>query len=346
MNPQPIDGLITEQQVALRALKAECRNKMLLTAGIVLGVTVLAAGFLSLSEVFSFWEAAALTGLLALLTLTALLNRIEAQYRAEARQNPNLLPPDLDDETLAYWKAADQRYTDARKQMKAERNLILLVGFVLNYVIYIALFAAIVIAAIRWQMRSKALGQKPISPFCRADAALRENKSRLLWASFALWFVVCCWMLFCAMFKYTANSKANAFNNNAKSIYHAASAYQEDLEKEGKDWRLKTTIVGQGEIGAEGSLSAGIHLYFTDAERLWYAVVCDSDGNITAVYCSRSELTESDLHPQSLDEQRALYSKPFHSDEVIGYYAPPPKPANDSIPSTPTTEVITYGQTF
>lgn len=335
MYQNPIDSMTSEQQEALNALKSECRGKMLLTAAVALALTVCAAGLLSQSDSFRFWEAAALAGFIAMLTLAALLNRIETQYKAAARQTSALLPPGIDDATLAAWGYADRRYAEGIKKMKSERNLILIAGFALSCLIPVAFLVSILIASFLWRSRSAALGAQPPTPFSQADCAIEKISHRLQWASAALWLLVFFWMMFVSMFSYTAHSKVTSINANAKSIYNAASAYQEYLESEGKDWRFETTIIAPGETGAEGTLQWGMQMYYSDAGRYWYAVVCDRDGRVTAAYCSLSELTADDLHPQDFEAQKELYSSPFHGDEVIGYY-------EYTVPDS-TTEVNTYG---
>lgn len=333
MTQGPIDSTTTEQQDAISALKSECRGKMLLTAAVMLALTVCAAGLLSLNPSFDFWEAATLAGFFAMLTLAALLNRIETKYKTAARNTPELLPPGLDDATLAAWMEADQRYITGRKRMKSERNLTLIAGFALTLVIPVAFLFAILIASIRWRVQSAALGEQPLTPLSMTDRAIEKSSLRLQFASFVLWLLVLFWMMFLSMFRYTAHSKATSLNADAKAIYNAAYQYQVDLAYEGKDNRFETTIAAPGDTGEEGSLQWGIQLYCSSAEHYWYAIVCDSDGTITAAYCSRSELTENNLHPQTLDEQIELFSTPFRGDKAIGYYEYTPN----------TTEVNTYG---
>lgn len=320
MTQAPIDSITTEQQDAISALQAECRGKMLLTAAIVLALTVCAAGALSMSNSFDFWEAAALTGFFAVLTLAALLNRIETKYKMQARHMPELLPPGLDEATLAAWLEDDQRYITGRKKMKSERNLTLIAGFALTIFIPFAFLIGILIASIRWHINSDALGEQPLTPLCMSDNVIEKSALRIQWAGFVIWLLVLFWMMFLSMFQYTAHSKATALNSDAQSIYNAAYQYQVDLNYEGKDSRFETTIIAPGDTGEEGDLQWGIHFYCTFPERYWYAIVCDSYGTITAAYCSSSELTAADLHPQTLDEQIKLFSSPFHSDEAIGYY--------------------------
>lgn len=344
MNPKPIDGLRTEEAAALRELKAECRGKMFLTAAVVLGVTVCAAGLLSLAGIFSFWEAAALLGFLALLVLSPLLRGTETKCKLRARQTPNMLPPELmpDDTQLA---DECRRIREAQK-IKTERGLILTVGIILSLCFFPFAFFLIAVIILRWKAWSRLFGPKPLSPFHAHDVIIESAAGFTRAAAVVLWIFVMVLTVYAASCRYTANSKVQSINAAAKTLYHAAVFYQEELKENGEDWRLKTTIVEKGKIGEADSLSAGVYLYFTESEQFWYAVVCDSDGNITETYISRSELTLSDLHPQSPDEQRALYSKPFRGDEVIGYYAPPPESGNDNISISPTTEVITYGQAF
>lgn len=329
MNPKPTDGLLTEEEAALRELKAECRGKMLLIGVIVLGVTVLAAGALSISGIFSFWEAAAVLGFLALLILSPLLRAAEAKCKLRARQTSSLLPPELMPDAAQLEEEC--RLIREEHIIKTERGLILSVGIILSLCFSPFAFFLIAVILLRWKTWSRLSAPRPVSPFHAHDTIIESAAGFTRAAAVVLWILVLFLTVYFASFRYTANSKTSSINAGAKSIYYAASAYQDDLKEAGMDWRLKTTIVEQGEIGEEGSLSAFVHMYFSDSERLWYAIVCDSNGNITETYVSRSELTLSDLHPQSLDEQRALYSSPFHSDEVIGYYAPVSEPTNDSI---------------
>lgn len=335
MAQEILDGFTASQQESLNELRTQCRTKMLLLSAVMLSITVLGAGALSMSPTFTYAEAAVVIGFVTMLTLAALLNRLENQFKAQARQTPELLPPDVDSETLAAWLETEQQYQKLRRSMKAERTLILLAGFVLSAVFPPAFLISIVIAAIRWHMRSAAFEEEHQSPFHAADMAIEQPSRRIQWASFGLWIVLLGVMLWLQMMSYAAHNKVTSFNSWAKQIYNAAMTYQVELDSEDQDPRFETTIIPPGEIGAEGTLSYGVNKYCSDADQLWYAVVCDAEGNVTAAYISRSELKPSDLHPQDFESQLEQMESPFHQKEVIGFYV--------YTPPQETTGVNTYG---
>ena len=322
MTQEPIECALSEQKEALNRLKSEFRTKLLLLAAVILALTVCAAGALTVifGSGFNFLEALTMTGFLAMLTFAALADHVRKQHQRIARGTPEIFPPDTDDATLAAWQAADQEYENQCKKMTAVRILVFLGGLVGSALIPFALPIALVVLLLLRAHQKDRLNALPHSPLKAANEAFTGISNLMQWVWFAGWILCLGLMLVVQTNEYTAGSRVDSINGDAKSLYNAVAAYQADLDAQDKEWRFETTIIPPGEIGAEGSLSYGVHYYFQDSEKYWYAVRFDQNGNVKETYISRSELTESDLHPQTLEEQRELAKNPFHQKEVIGYF--------------------------
>lgn len=86
--------------------------------------------------------------------------------------------------------------------------------------------------------------------------------------------------------------------------------------------RLRGIILRMSDTFAADSLEAYIEQSFPDLRRTgyWYALEIDGNCNVTAAWVSKQPLTESELQPIDVQEQRRLMESFTHKDEVIGYY--------------------------
>ena len=246
--------------------------------------------------------------------------KTEEKRKIAFRQHSELLPSDFDSDQLGDLERADLAFNAGRKKIRQNRNAILILSFVLMVVFPFSLFIGIPAALIYSIFAKQKLGARQITPYARLDAHAETWNSTMQWCYFVLWIIAAVFALICAGLEYTAGSRVKNADSSAKSVYNAAKAYQNELCEQGLDPKLETVIVSPQDPRTEGTLAYGIHPYYSDGDRYWYAVVCDENGNITAAYWCRTELTPEKLIPPAHEDQLETAKSLFHRDELIGYY--------------------------
>lgn len=130
-------------------------------------------------------------------------------------------------------------------------------------------------------------------------------------------------MLFEAMNQFVANGKVSAINSEAHSVLNAANSAVAELDEKSLSLPPAGYYIAHASDTFEAdSLEAYIEQYFPDLRRTgdWYALEIDGNCNVTAAWVSKQTLTESELQPIDVQEQRRLMESFTHKDEVIGYY--------------------------
>ena len=162
-------------------------------------------------------------------------------------------------------------------------------------------------------------GQESFQPYA-ADA--QKNRKALGCAVFIVLALIVFILIPCVSMKRTfAHRQTYALNTEAKNVFYAASAYQQELRDAGLEPQLRTTILNLKDDRKSSTLFQGMHKYKSDLETISFAVICDSEGNVTGAMSSRGNITEYDLtHPQTFAEQREYLRSVFRSRKAIGSY--------------------------
>lgn len=243
---------------------------------------------------------------ISILVLLFLLRNAEEKVK----QNPPPCPqPD------STQLAADQAFRSEQEKLRSERSTLLIGALFLFPLIPVFLLIA--------ALRAHFIRQRPGTAACAAAAFASAYARRIRACALFLLAVLCFSLLCIVMWDARANGVVSSLNMQAKQIYSGAEAYRFDLDGQDRTPQWETVIVPPKSRAEEGSIQYGVAQYVPDvntSSSLWYAVVIGADGSVSEVYCSRSELTGSDLTPPDPKEQRRLASSPFHAREVIGYY--------------------------
>ena len=244
----------------------------------------------------------AMTLFICILVLLFLLSNAEEKVR----QNPPPAPPPTGEQL-----AADQACQKEQEKLRGERSVLLIGGFFIFPLIPLFLLTA--------ALRAFFAKRRPGTAAYAAAVYASEYARRIRAGALLLLSVLCFSMLCIVLWDAKANGVVSGMNMQAKSIARAAETYRADLDEQDITPQWETVIVAPHTRAEEGSIQYGVEHYITDLHN-WYAVVIGSDGCVSEVYCSRSELTEADLTPPDPKVQRRLASSPFHAREVIGYF--------------------------
>ena len=252
--------------------------------------------------------------------LLILLAVTDHRLQNEIEQDPELIPPEADEETLRAWSQADAVFDEKLRRLDSERKNLRLLGIVITPLLAV-LF---IISEINFRDKIRKYGLHPGSPVCALRAYMKRCSSFCGWIGFAVMLIAVFMILFSAMYAFVAHSKTTVLNSSAKMLFHAVTAYQTDLEYDDQDYRLQTVIINGSDPGPNLALHEGIRSYFNDADRMWYALICDKDGYVTGTLCANHPITQDAIdHPQTFEEQYAYMKSPFRKDlAAVGADAP------------------------
>ncbi len=257
----------------------------------------------------------------AAIVLTVVLLRIRARSEKEMTAEPLLFGNDPEESARnlgTYRQARSIRRRNGRMMFVA-----VILGLLLTKELPIALWLGAG-AAVMLGARGRTAAPYPEIP---ASALLAKmNRTILRWllaAGAAFLIALLCGMLLSA-YSLSAESRRSALNSTAHDIYNAAVQWQTDRQEAGEDPRLETC---SGEFGGEptaGTPAAYLARYLSDdwnEKGHYYAIICDSDGNIACTLYSRRPITADT--PPTAEEQRTLLSNPFAAKNAVGAYPEP-----------------------
>lgn len=316
-----------ETNLTIQSIKTEIRSRFLMNAAVIFSIICCGVILILLlcENKLSNTDAALIVffaSILLMVTNSIAFRKTEAAFRRDIRDMAELMPDYGGEFSTDDILSADAEYAKERDDMKRERNLIIILSTLLSIVFPLALLLGIIIAAVRWKKRFKQLEMRQLSPYLQLDIYAGKWHSGLQTGAFAVLFAAFIFALIAASLQFIAGNIVSAANYDAKAVYRAAVTYQIELEEQNLSPHFETMIVPCGEVGAEGTLSYGICRYYSDSTKFWYAVVCDDNGNITETYCSREPLTQQDLTPKTVEEQRKIAENIFSRNDLIGYYTP------------------------
>lgn len=245
-----------------------------------------------------------------------------SDHQLEKRINGMQELKPADAETLNAWNAADSCYLEKTKQLAKARSSLRIAGFFL-----LPLYPLILILSeINYRNQIKSYGLHPGSHACALCEDVRKHSSRCAAAAIFLIFASAGFLLFSAMFSFKAHSKATVLNSVARSAYNAAIYYQTELDEQGQDSRLQTTIVNLDSPERDSDLHQAMRIFSNDLDRFNYAVICDETGMVTGALSSRRPITEYDLtHLQSFHEILEKTDRMFRKEDAVGNYIAPQK---------------------
>ena len=124
------------------------------------------------------------------------------------------------------------------------------------------------------------------------------------------------WTLATAMAGHVGHSKISSARSNAKMVYQTLRTWQEQHPGEA----LHAFNGSTADPAAKGSPEALVQEYLgSNWSDFYYAVTIDNRGDPEAVYWSMRPITEDEMHPFDLQEQRDRYMSPFiRDDEIVG----------------------------
>lgn len=207
----------------------------------------------------------------------------------------------------------DQKCNQEQEKLRGERSVLLIGAFFIFPLIPLFLLTA--------ALRAYFIKERPGTAGYASSLYTSHLSRRINAVSFFFLPILLMCMVLPVMWEHQGAAKVTSLNQMAHSILTAACTYTEyDNDNHLLEW--ETVIISPNDAAEEDSIQFSVEKYLPDIKTyaLWYAVVIDEDGNISEAYCSCSPLTESDLTPPDLAEQKRLASSPFHAREVIGYW--------------------------
>lgn len=105
-------------------------------------------------------------------------------------------------------------------------------------------------------------------------------------------------------FRYTAHSKYETLQGNAKSVWYSAKLWQED----GHDLKTQSGKLTDAEFSK----------YFSDDK--YYAIVCDKQGNLQYALYSKKKIKNLNLPDREKEFEKL--NNPFQADSAVGSYPP------------------------
>lgn len=154
----------------------------------------------------------------------------------------------------------------------------------------------------------------------RDRAAARGERSRLRgeiigWCTCYLVGFALFWTLATAMAEYVGHSKITAARSNAKMVCQTLRTWQEQHPGES----LHAFNGSTADPAANGSPESLVQEYLGKLGDFYYAVTLDDRGDPEVAYWSMRPITEDEMHPFDLQEQRDRYMSPFiRDDEIVG----------------------------
>ena len=312
------------QDNPVRAMRRKIRYTYLISFAVWFGICFGIAFLFGMRKGFDRTETAcafAAVFFFGLIALLVALNIIRTRLDLSIKNSTELIPTGADEETVREWLRSDAIYLEQIGAMNRERKSLITLGILLS--LFLPLF--FILAEINYRNRIRALGLHPGTPVAALRRFSEKRERGYGWTGFFILLFCVFMILFSSMLAFVGKSKVHTLNTEAKCIYNAAVNYQTDLDYADQDTHLRTVIINGQMPGDETEFHEGICGYYSDASRLWYAVICDENGQITDAMCAKRPITEEDLaHPQTYDEQLAYMSSMFQQKQTVGYYHPVP----------------------
>ncbi len=259
----------------------------------------------------SIFEIIALVSFLAMLVYWWALsysNRKAMQQLCE--ENPDLLSPEV------VKQMQEPRY---RRSLDQKQLVVLLIGIVA--MIFLRSFFMLIIAAVVaacMNRSDQSLQQAPVAVRLRETEKRHTQRLGCLWTlipALAIGMIVVESML-----GFVANARVNSINATAHSVYDAAVQWQYEQDENGLPSALETQIVDCSLPAEKGSFAA--YLQDMTAIEEYCAVICDKDGNVQYALYAKIPITENQLTPMTLEEQRRIESSLFTRGQAVGCYRP------------------------
>lgn len=316
-----------EQKTAFDELTAQWRRTKLLTVAIWAALTLCAAAAVYLTKLFGdsdFAECSVLTLLPASLVLLIIMAVQDSNFKKAVRAVPELDPQTIDPATKAFWQQADADYSELRSKLTVWQVLTVTAGLALQILLPVSLLLSIVIAVAVLPAALHIKGKRLLTPYTALDEYAETGSKRIgCGALLLLIFCIGLSALF-SMNRSIAESRRDALNSSAESVYKAAVQWTADCEEQGITVKPGTYIGCQSDEATEKtSLAAAMKRYYAgETDDWWYAVKIDGSGKVTRAFYKCSAMTETDLTPMSPEEQRELLASLFHRKKTVGYYIP------------------------
>lgn len=211
------------------------------------------------------------------------------------------------------------RETQHRKRFHQKQWVILLLGVV--GMIFLRTPFVLVIAAIAaaYVGRSdQTLQQAPVIVRLQENEKKHTQRLGCLWALIPV--LATGVILLESMLGFVANARVSTMNSNARYVYQTATQWQQEQDECNLPFALQTQIINCSVPAEEGSFAA----YLQDMTSLqeYCAIVCDEDGKVQYALYAKIPITENQLTPMTLEEQRRIESSLFTRGQAVGCYRP------------------------